>query len=136
MRKEGCIFCMIANGEIPARTVYENEHLRVILDNAPATRGHALVMPKEHYADITEIPVDLAGEVMKAAAEVAGIYKEKLGFDGLNLIQNNGELAGQTVHHFHLHIIPRYKGDGQRIGWKPSEPTAEQLDAVLASIKG
>ncbi len=136
MQEAGCIFCRIANGEIPSRTVCENDHFRVILDNAPATAGHALVLPKDHYADITQIPPELAGEAMRLAAEIARLYKEKLGCDGLNLVQNNGEIAGQTVHHFHLHIIPRYQGDDQLIGWKPSSPAPEELDAVLARLQG
>jgi len=136
MKDAQCIFCRIAGGEIPSRTVYENEHFRVILDNSPATDGHALVLPKEHYATLPELPAELAGEAMQVAAKVAAMYQEKLSPDGLNLIQNNGETAGQTVHHFHIHLIPRYKGDRQLIGWKPGAPSAEHLDGVLARILG
>ena len=136
MKDNNCIFCKIANGDIPSRTIYENELFRVILDNGPATDGHALVLPKDHYANLFEIPADTAAEAMKTAQTVAAMLKEKLHADGLNLVQNNGETAGQTVHHFHMHIIPRYKGDGQNILWKPGHPSDQELDAVLGRIKG
>ena len=122
-----CIFCKIAAGEIPSTTLYEDDKVRVILDLGPAARGHALVLPKEHFADLFEIPDDWAADAMKTAKAAAALIKEKLGADGLNIVQNNGETAGQTVHHFHIHIIPRYKDDDQKIGWVPGKPTAEEL---------
>ena len=122
-----CIFCKIANGEIPSNTIYEDDDFRVILDLGPATKGHALVLPKKHYADLFEMPEESVAGAAKVAKKVAGIMKEKLGCDGLNLVQNNGETAGQTVMHFHLHIIPRYKDDGQHILWKPTSPSPEEL---------
>ena len=136
MKDSNCIFCKIANGEIPSRTVYENEKFRVILDLGPATAGHALVLPKEHFADLFEIPADWAADAMKTAKEAAELIKGKLQADGLNIAKNNGETAGQTVHHFHMHIIPRYKGDGQNILWKPGHPSDGELDAVLGKITG
>lgn len=134
MIKDDCIFCKIASGEIPSRTIYENEHFRVILDNAPATKGHALVLPKDHYANIYEIPDETAAEAFQIAKKIGTMYRDKLGTAGLNLIQNNGEAAGQTVPHFHLHIIPRYENDGQHILWKPQEKTDAELDAVKEQI--
>ena len=125
-----CIFCKIANGEIPTNTIFENEDFRVILDVGPATRGHALVLPKKHYADIYEIPEDVLAEAVKVGKKVATFLKDKLGCDGMNLVQNNGEAAGQTVMHYHLHIIPRYKDDGQHILWKPTSPSAEELEEI------
>ena len=133
---ENCIFCKLANGEIPTNTVYEDDGYRVILDNGPATRGHALVLPKGHYADLYEIPEDVLAGAAKVAKKVAATMKEKLSCDGLNLVQNNGEAAGQTVMHFHLHIIPRYKDDGQHILWKPTSPTAEELDEIRKELAG
>lgn len=133
---DNCIFCKIANGEIPSNTIYEDDLFRVILDNGPATKGHALVLPKEHYANLFEIPEDVAAGAVKVAKKVAGTMKEKLSCDGLNLVQNNGETAGQTVMHFHLHIIPRYENDGQHILWKPTSPSAEELVAVRDTILG
>jgi len=133
---ENCIFCKIAAGEIPSNTIYEDDSFRVILDLGPATKGHALVLPKNHYADLFEIPEDVLADAAKVAKKVAGTMKEKLSCDGLNLVQNNGEAAGQTVMHFHLHIIPRYKDDGQHILWKPTSPSPEELTAIKDTIVG
>ena len=133
---ENCIFCKIAAGEIPSNTIYEDDSFRVILDLGPATKGHALVLPKNHYADLYEIPEDVLAEAAKVAKKVAGTMKEKLSCDGLNLVQNNGEAAGQTVMHFHLHIIPRYKNDGQHILWKPTSPSPEELTAIKDTLVG
>ena len=133
---ENCIFCKIAAGEIPSNTIYEDDYFRVILDLGPATKGHALVLPKNHYVDLFEIPEDVLADAAKVAKKVAGTMKEKLSCDGLNLVQNNGEAAGQTVMHFHLHIIPRYKNDGQHILWKPTSPSPEELTAIKDTIVG
>lgn len=135
MKQDNCIFCKIANGEIPSRTVYEDEDFRAILDLGPATKGHTLILPKDHAANLYELPDDVAAKVLPVAKKVASILKEKLGCAGLNLVQNNGEIAGQTVMHFHLHVIPRYEGDGQNILWKPTEPSAQELDQTLDQIK-
>lgn len=134
MKRDDCIFCKIAAGEIPSRTLYEDEKFRVILDLGPATKGHSLILPKDHAADLYELPEETAADAMKLAKSMALLLREKLRCDGLNLVQNNGEAAGQTVSHFHLHLIPRYKGDGQRINWVPSEPTQEELEAVRKEI--
>lgn len=129
-----CIFCKIVRGEIPSKTIYEDEKFRVILDLGPAARGHALILPKEHAADIYELSDETAAAAFVLGKKMAGIMKEKLKCDGLNLIQNNGEAAGQTVNHFHLHVIPRYKDDGQQIGWIHGEPSQEELEAVRKEI--
>lgn len=136
LRKEDCIFCKIANGEIPSKTIYEDEHFRVILDLGPATRGHALILPREHAGNLLELPEETAREVMALAKKMAAVMEEKLHCDGLNLVQNNGEAAGQTVQHFHLHMIPRYNGDGQNINWVPREATQEELETVRKEIVG
>ena len=107
-----CIFCKIAQGEIPSATLYEDEDFRVILDLGPATRGHALILPKQHYANLYEIPDELAAKAMLTAKKVTSAMKDALPCDGYNVVQNNGEAAGQKVFHFHMHLIPRYKGDG------------------------
>ncbi|MBE5828802.1 MAG: HIT family protein [Butyrivibrio sp.] len=133
---DSCIFCKIANGEIPSNTIYEDDKFRVILDNGPATKGHALVLPKEHYANLFEMPEELLADAAKVAKKVAANVKDKLSCDGLNLVQNNGETAGQTVMHFHLHIIPRYENDGQHILWNPTSPSAEELVEVKNTIVG
>lgn len=134
MRKEDCIFCKIANGEIPSKTLYEDEEFRVILDLSPATSGHALIMPKEHAANLYELPDEDASKVLVLAKRMATLMKDKLNCDGLNLVQNNGETAGQTVMHFHMHVIPRYENDGQKINWVPGEATPEELEAVAKQI--
>lgn len=134
MKEENCIFCKIANGEIPAKTLYEDEAFRVILDLGPATEGHALILPKEHAADLYELPEETAADAMKLAKRMAAVMRDKLKCDGLNLVQNNGEAAGQTVRHFHLHLIPRYADDGQNINWKPGHPTQDELEAVRKKI--
>ncbi len=134
MKDEKCIFCKIANGEIPSKTIYEDEEFRAILDLGPATKGHALILPKDHYANLFELPDEKAASVMQLAKKLGAQMKEKLQADGFNLVQNNGECAGQTVFHFHLHLIPRYEDDGQKIGWKPGKPTDAELDEVLAKL--
>ena len=136
MKDDACIFCKIANGEIPAKTLYEDEQFRVILDLGPATKGHALILPKNHFANLYELPEETAADVMKLAKKMAAQMTEKLSCDGFNLVQNNGEVAGQTVFHYHLHLIPRYKGDGQKIGWKPGSPSAEELEEIKNQIVG
>lgn len=136
MREANCIFCKIANGEVPSKTLHEDDNFRVILDLGPATRGHALILPKEHYADLYELPEELAGEAMKLAKKMVSKMTECLGCEGFNLIQNNGDMAGQTVFHFHMHMIPRYQADGQKIGWKPGEPTQDELEEIKNTILG
>ena len=134
MRKDDCIFCKIANGEIPSKTLYEDPEFRVILDFGPATKGHALILPKEHAGDLYELPEESAAKAMTLAQKIGKTMVQKLHCDGLNLVQNNGEAAGQTVRHFHLHLIPRYVNDGQSINWKPGKPSDEELEAIRKTI--
>ena len=129
-----CIFCKIAGGDIPSSTVYEDEQFRVILDLSPATKGHALILPKQHYANIFEIDEHVLKDLIVLAKKVATAMKETLNCDGVNIVQNNGEVAGQTVFHFHMHIIPRYKDDGQVIGWNPQESDPEVQAQLAAKI--
>lgn len=127
MKKDDCIFCKLANGVIPTNSIYEDDDFNVILDMGPAAKGHALILPKEHADNLYELADETAAKILPLAKKLAFTMKEKLACDGLNLVQNNGEVAGQTVMHFHLHVIPRYKEDGQRILWKPTQPSAEEL---------
>ena len=136
MKNENCIFCKLANGEIPTATLYEDEDFRVILDASPAAKGHALIIPKEHYANLYELDDELAAKVLVLAKKMITKLTEILGCDGYNIVQNNGEAAGQTVFHFHMHLIPRYRDDGQKIGWKPQEATQEELETIRAQITG
>ncbi len=134
MKDPNCIFCKIANGEIPSRTLYEDEKFRVIMDLGPATKGHSLILPKDHYANLYEVPEDLAADAAKLAKKLAIRMTEKLGADGFNIVQNNNEAAGQTVPHYHVHLIPRYQNDGQHILWKPGQMPAEEMDEILKTI--
>lgn len=132
---ENCIFCKIANGEIPAATLYEDEEFRVILDLGPASKGHALILPKTHAANIYELPDDLAGKAMILAKKMALKLTEALKCDGFNIVQNNGETAGQTVFHFHMHLIPRYQGDHVGITWTPGKLSDEDREEILSKVK-
>ena len=134
MKKDDCIFCKIANGEIPAKTLYEDDMFRVILDLGPATKGHALILPKDHYANLFELPDEACGDVMKLAKKMATRMTERLHADGFNIIQNNFEAAGQTVMHYHLYLIPRYVDDGQHILWNPTTVTQEELEKTMEEI--
>lgn len=130
MKKDDCIFCKLANGVIPTNSIYEDEDFNVILDAAPATKGHALILPKEHADNLYELPDETAGKVLVLAKKLATHMTQKLGCDGFNVVQNNGTVAGQTVFHFHMHLIPRYKEDGQNIAWKPQEVVAEEQQKI------
>ena len=136
MREESCIFCKIAAGEIPSKTLYEDEEFRVILDLGPATKGHALILPKDHYRDLFELPDEKAAKVMVLAKKMAAQMREKLHCDGFNLMQNNEEAAGQTVFHCHMPLIPRYNDDGQTIGWKPGKPGDAELEEIRKEVTG
>ena len=103
-----CIFCKIANGEIPSATVYEDKDFRVIMDISPASEGHMIILPKEHAANVFELSDEIASKIYVLAKKLAKALKEELDCDGINILQNNGEAAGQTVFHLHMHVIPRY----------------------------
>lgn len=130
-----CIFCKIANGEIPSATLYEDEKFRVILDLGPASKGHALILPKAHYADIYEIEEDAAASAMVLAKKMASAMTKALGCSGFNIVQNNGTSAGQTVFHFHVHLIPRYDNDQVGLGWTPGKLTDEMRDEIITEVK-
>jgi histidine triad (HIT) family protein len=134
MKDCNCIFCKIANGEIPTNTLYEDEDFRVIFDASPATKGHALILPKEHFANVFELDEKVADKVYGVAKKVATALRDETGCEGFNILQNNGELAGQTVFHFHMHLIPRYKNDGTRITWNHLEPNQDELAALAKKI--
>ena len=129
-----CIFCKIAGGEIPSATIYEDKDFRVILDLGPASKGHALILPKEHYANLYEIPDELAGKAIVLAKKIITAMTEVLGCDGYNIVQNNGEAAGQTVFHFHIHLIPRNNEDHVGVTWTPGKLTEEDKNEILDKI--
>lgn len=130
-----CIFCKIANGEIPSATLYEDADFRVILDLGPASKGHALILPKQHYADIYEIPEDVAGKAFALAEKMAKKMTAALDCDGFNIVQNNKAVAGQTVFHFHMHLIPRYEGDKVGLGWKVGTLTDKDKEEILEKMQ-
>ena len=129
MKDENCIFCKLAGGEIPTATLYEDEDFRVILDANPAAKG-----PKEHYANLYELDDELAGKVLVLAKKMITKLTDILGCDGYNIVQNNGEAAGQTVFHFHMHLIPRFKDDGVGVTWKMGELTEEDKNDILSKM--
>jgi len=131
-----CIFCKIANGEIPSAILYEDEEFLVILDLAPASRGHALLLPKQHFANLYDIPDDTIQKAMVLAKKLAVAIKAELKCDGLNIVQNNEPAAGQTVIHFHIHLIPRYENDGVGLTWNAGELTEEASNEIIAKIQG
>ena len=131
---ENCVFCNLANGIWDSATLYEDDDFRVILDLGPASKGHALILPKVHYANIYEIPEELAAKAIVLAKKMAGIMTEALDCDGFNIVQNNGEAAGQTVFHFHMHLIPRYKDDKAGFGWNTGELDEATKQEVLTKV--
>lgn len=134
MRDENCIFCKIAAGEIPSATLYEDDDFRVILDIEPASKGHALILPKEHYANLYELDDAVAAKALVLAKKMITKLTDILGCDGYNIVQNNGAEAGQSVFHFHMHLIPRYKGDTVDIKWKLGKLTDQDKEEILSKI--
>ena len=132
---DNCIFCKIIGGEIPSATIYEDDKFKVVLDRFPGNIGHVLILPKTHYADIFEIDEDTASELFRLVVKVAKNMKAVLGFEAMNVVQNNGSLAGQTIHHFHLHLSPRDPDDEGKIRWEQLDLTDEQIEDVRAKLE-
>ena len=135
MREKDCIFCKIASGEIPSATLYEDDDFRVILDLGPASKGHALIIQKEHFRNLYDIDENTAAKAIVLAKKMVRKMTDVLGCDGYNLVQNNEACAGQTVFHFHMHLIPRYEGDHVGLGWHMGELTEEDKKEILEKIK-
>lgn len=133
MAEEQCVFCKIIAGEIPSTAVYEDDDFKAILDVNPAARGHVIIVPKKHAANIFELEDEEAAKVFPIAKKIATALKKTYGCDGVNVLQNNGEAAGQTVFHLHVHVVPRYYGDGVNIMWKPGE--TPDLNEVAEEIR-
>lgn len=134
MADPDCIFCKIAAGELPARIVDEDERTIAFMDIAPATRGHALVIPRAHSADLLSVEREDLAAVALAAQRLAASMKERLGADGVNVLNSCGAAAWQTVFHFHVHVIPRYDGDPLRLPWVPSEGDQAQIQAAAQEL--
>lgn len=137
MRKENCIFCKIIAGEIPSNTIYEDEDFKVIMDIAPATKGHALILPKNHFDNIYDIDPEVLAKAVKVAQKVIKHATKVLGCEGYNLLQNNGEVAGQTVFHFHMHLIPRYENmdNDKLLKCEPQEVPGEEVKKIADAIR-
>lgn len=135
MIKDDCIFCKLANGVFPTNSIYEDETFNVILDVSPANYGHALILPKNHYQDVFEIDEETLGKAMILAKKIAARQAEVLKCDGVNIIQNNKEAAGQSVLHYHLHVIPRFVNDGQKMLWNPKTVDNDVMKEVCQKLK-
>lgn len=134
---DNCIFCKIIKGDIPSAKVYEDEHVLAFLDISQVTKGHTLVIPKVHKENIYELTPEIAANLYKAVPAIASALKEEFSPIGLNTLNNNGEEAGQSVFHFHLHLLPRYgKGDGFGAVWKTHQDdyTFEDLNNMAKAI--
>jgi histidine triad (HIT) family protein len=132
--QSNCIFCKIIAGEIPSATVYEDHDFKVIMDIFPAAKGHMIILPKKHADNLFDLEDDIASKALLVAKKLAAAVKEELGCDGVNLLQNNGEAAGQTVFHFHIHIIPRYNNDQVKISWGHNKYEDGEAAALAGSI--
>lgn len=135
MRDDNCIFCKIANGEIPSATVYEDDDFRAILDLGPASKGHTLILPKNHYKDLCEADETVMAKILPLAAKLGKSMKSQLGASGFNVVQNNGTSAEQTVFHLHVHVIPRYEGGPDMVNWAPGKPEQEELAQTAETLK-
>ncbi len=131
---ENCIFCKIISGEMGSATIYENEEFKVMLDRFPSRAGHVLILPKKHIENVFEMDPEMGGRLYKLAIQIASIMKKALGFTDMNILQNNGPIAGQTVNHFHVHLIPRYENDTVTIKWVSTEPSDEEIEKIRKMI--
>ena len=137
MKDNNCIFCKLANKDIPTNIIYEDEKFTVIMDASPAPKGHALILPKNHAANIYELPDKDAADIFVLAKKMAKKMTEILQCDGFNIVQNNGEVAGQTVFHFHMHLIPRYLNDGnqEKLTWNHADISAEEIEKIAEKLR-
>jgi histidine triad (HIT) family protein len=135
MSDPDCIFCKIVAGELPAQIVDEDERTIAFMDIAPATRGHALVIPRAHAVDLLDVGEEDLAAVALAARRLATRAKERLGADGVNLINSCGAAAWQTVFHLHVHVIPRYEGDPLKLPWVPAQGDPQEIASVAQELQ-
>lgn len=134
---EKCIFCKLANGEIPTKSIFEDDYLKAIMDISPANKGHIIIIPKTHAANIFELENSFVEKAFVLAKNIAVAVKEVTSCDGVNILQNNGVAAGQTVFHFHVHVVPRFEKDDITIAWKQqsyAEGEADEIAKKLSSL--
>lgn len=129
-----CIFCKIINKEIPSKMIYEDNDFYAMLDIAPATRGHVLILPKEHAATMSELSDEKLSKILVLAKKIIEAMKKVHGFTDYNIIQNNGRLAGQTVDHYHLHLIPRYSIDEVSL-WSPHDNDPSVTEELAETVR-
>ncbi len=130
-----CIFCKIVNREFDSNIIYEDDYIIAFLDKFPSTLGHTLVIPKKHITNIFELDSDLGSKIFSKAIDISKTLKNILGVENINILQNNGALASQTVFHFHMHLIPRFENDSVNIGWKTTTPSNEAIEELLLKLK-
>lgn len=135
MRDPDCIFCKVIAGEVPGQIIGQDERTVTFMDINPATRGHALVVPREHARDLLEIPEEDLEAVALAAQKLARRMHDRLDIDGVNLLNSRGEAAWQTVFHFHMHVIPRYHDDPLRLPWKPAPGDQDEISAAADALR-
>jgi len=133
--KNDCLFCAIIDGELPSYKLYEDEYFYVMLDRFPKCMGHILILPKHHAPHIFTLREEESQRLFPLAQKIAAAMQRTLGFNGLNLLQNNGEAAGQEVNHFHLHLIPRYEGDAMAIQYRRQDPPQEEFEEMTEKLK-
>jgi histidine triad (HIT) family protein len=129
-----CLFCKIVAGEIPSTRVDEDERTVAFMDISPATRGHLLVVPREHATDLLEVPEADLDACARTAKRLAQRIVDRLGADGVNLLNSCGQAAWQTVFHFHVHVIPRYAGDPLQLPWVPAPGDADEIAATAQQL--
>ncbi|MEA2167498.1 MAG: histidine triad family protein [Solirubrobacteraceae bacterium] len=136
MSDPDCLFCKIVAGEIPAAKVHEDERTVAFMDVNPGARGHLLVVPRAHTANLHEIGAEDLAAVAQSVQTMAGRVLERLGADGVNVIQNNGRAAWQTVFHYHVHVLPRYDGDPIRLPWTPEPGDQDEIAQTAEALTG
>lgn len=132
---DNCIFCKIIDGSIPSTVVYEDSDFKAIMDISPAAKGHVLILPKKHCADLLSIDEDVASKALKVASKIANAQKKAFNCDGINLLQNTGEAAWQSVFHLHIHLIPRYKDDNVVVPWEHLTYADGEVEEYAAKIR-
>jgi histidine triad (HIT) family protein len=135
VKKDDCIFCKLANGEIPTNTLYEDDKVRVIFDTNPAADGHVLVLPKEHFDNAYEVSEEYGSHMFVVASRMAAALHRELKCPGVNILQNNGEAAGQTVFHIHMHVIPRYENDTVNMTWKQGQLNEKKTQELMEKLQ-
>ena len=132
---DSCVFCKIIRGDIPSFTIYEDENVKVIMDIAPSAKGHAILLVKQHVPNLFELDEETAGKIFAVVPKVANAIRAELGCDGMNILQNNGAEAGQTVYHLHIHFIPRWKDDSVQIKWTPISYAEGEAAGLAEAIR-